>query len=98
MSVFKDDDIGKEFKKRQILHCISASIFIFFVVGVIALEQSLPELYENVKLLLFIGGAFLFGLVLLFGLKNWRCPSCNVLLGRNLCPGRCPKCGQYLTD
>jgi hypothetical protein len=29
--------------------------------------------------------------------KNWRCPSCGVVLGRSINPKVCPGCGQALS-
>lgn len=34
--------------------------------------------------------------VLLFSLRNWRCPACNRYLGRTMSPRYCPKCGVAL--
>ena len=39
--------------------------------------------------------AYILGL-LIFSLKNWRCPACNAYLGKNMGPDFCPKCGVAL--
>ena len=31
--------------------------------------------------------------VVLFSLKNWRCPACNAYLGKGMAPSFCSKCG-----
>jgi hypothetical protein len=33
---------------------------------------------------------------LVFSITNWRCPACNVYLGKRANPGACPKCGARL--
>ena len=35
--------------------------------------------------------------VVLYSLKNWRCPACNSYLGRSISPRFCPSCGAPLT-
>lgn len=42
-----------------------------------------------------IAGLFVLGLVL-FSLKNWRCPACRKYLGKGFGPKFCPKCGVAL--
>ncbi len=34
--------------------------------------------------------------VLLYSLRNWRCPACDRYLGRSLNPRFCPHCGVAL--
>lgn len=44
-------------------------------------------------------GPLFFGIALAavgFSLVNWRCPSCNVYLGRGISPRFCSKCGIEL--
>jgi hypothetical protein len=36
--------------------------------------------------------------VLIFSLRNWRCPACNKYLGKTFNPKFCSKCGVSLRD
>ncbi len=48
------------------------------------------EMLTGLTILLVLG-------ILLFSLKNWRCPACNKYLGKGWNPRYCPHCGIQLT-
>lgn len=35
---------------------------------------------------------------LAYSIYNWRCPSCNKYMGRNINPKSCPRCGVDLQN
>ena len=48
--------------------------------------------YLGIALLVVVAG------ILLFTVKNWRCPACNRYLGRTISPRFCQKCGVELSS
>ena len=92
----RDPNVIEEFKRRRTQQFkVTAE---FFVVGGIALFLAgrgicfvgLPCSAMQILAL----GSVLY--LLIFSLKNWRCPACNGYLGKAISPRFCSKCGAAL--
>jgi len=95
----KNRRVSEEFKKRrnrQIIVTIPAIVAVFCFIllqeGKIGFTCSVPSQILNGILI-----ALVIGLVV-FSLKNWRCPACNGYLGKAWNPRFCQRCGVRLRD
>lgn len=84
----------KKRKKRQIM--LAISIAPLFLLRIFKAEiRQLDFLNDDlvgIALIIFIGSA------LILSFLNWRCPSCNAYLGRELGINHCKKCGVQLAE
>ncbi len=80
-------------QNRQILE-IAAALFLVLLTAVI---YKRPDLFGALpKSLLFGIQAVLIGAFIGFSAINWRCPSCNKFLGRDVHQDVCRRCGARL--
>lgn len=94
-----DPEVMAEFNKRRTRQYI-AIIPVVLVVGVLILSGR-GDSAEFVGIPMTIVGPVCFAAILaivIFSLFNWRCPACNVYLGRGMSPTFCRKCGERLQD
>ena len=87
-------NIYSERRKRQLM----VSLPMIAVVFAVMFTQdrgadSILGIPANVMGPLFLG---LVLAVLVFSLRNWRCPACEKYLGRNFNPKHCSNCGIQL--
>jgi len=94
----KNQEVIDEFRKRRNRQFIVPILVIGFIVFFILLEEKIvslwgipSQMFSGVFIALIIG-------VLIFSLKNWRCPACNGYLGKGSNPRFCQKCGVQLRD
>ena len=80
--------------RRQIIATVP--FVVILIAAVIFGEGDFIALSDFQETMLFI--FFALGVVgmLIFSLKNWRCPACKSYLGRGLGPKFCSKCGVAL--
>ena len=87
----------KGVKRRQVIATLICSPFMALIlVAAAAADKKAGTTFgipTFVLVLIAIGP--IIGL-LLYSLKNWRCPACNGYLGKGFFPAFCPKCGARL--
>lgn len=93
----QNQSVLEEFKRRRRLQLALTIPLIALIGGAFIfqdkLENGIPGVPSNAGFIILFG-IFVFAMV--FSLSNWRCPSCNVYLGKNWSPKFCPKCGIQL--
>jgi hypothetical protein len=81
-------------KKRQLFTLLPLLIILALSVMIKDGSDSMPlglsEKSFSIMIVLIVAG------VIVFSLKNWRCPACNAYLGKGFNPKFCPKCGSRL--
>lgn len=85
-----------EIKRKQ--YIATVPIIIAVILLIISTEDSNFTLFglENSVLIAMGIVGTLIGLI--FSLKNWRCPSCNTYLRKEINPKFCRNCGVRLQD
>jgi hypothetical protein len=87
--------VRKEYQKRRkkqwIVVLVSIPVILLFLLQVI--DQH--TVFIGTVPLAIITVVFL-GSVVAFTCVNWRCPSCNAFLGKNISAERCEQCGARL--
>jgi hypothetical protein len=96
----QQEDFKREFAARRKRQLMVAIPFVALIAGFAAFARvgsADGETLGGVPLLLWagIGLALIIG-VLIFSVRNWRCPACDKYLGRNANMSFCPKCGVAL--
>jgi hypothetical protein len=88
------EEIKRKYAIRKFIQLLVCLIFLP-ALGVLSYVYLYPEEeiwifnYDNAPLYLLLIHIF----ALIFTRLNWRCPSCNIFLGRKGSDGYCPKCG-----
>lgn len=87
----------EEFSRRKRLQLMVSLPFVVVLAGLFILgdQGSSGALGVPIELLGGVLAVLLVG-VLIFSLKNWRCPACNAYLGKGMGHSFCPKCGVAL--
>ncbi len=80
-------------QNRQIL-AIAAALFLVLLTAVVYKRSDLFGVFP--KNLLFGIQAVVIGGFIGFSAVNWRCPSCNKFLGRDVHQDACRRCGARL--
>ncbi len=80
-------------QNRQIL-AIAAALFLVLLTAVVHKRPDLFGVFT--KNLLFGIQAVIIGAFIGFSAVNWRCPSCNKFLGRDVHQDACRRCGARL--
>ncbi len=92
-----DPRIATQFKIRRARQFIVAIPIVLVLLGIYWFaghpQASIIGLPSHVVVL--IGFAMITGAII-FSFTNWRCPSCNKYLGREINPKFCSKCGTRL--
>lgn len=90
-------EFKNQFKARRTRQLILTVPFILILLGVSFLRHDktteVAGISSNglgIAFLVFVVG------ILVYSLKNWRCPACNGYLGRTINPRFCQKCGVQL--
>ena len=90
-------DIKADFARRKRNQFIAAAPIIVLLIGFIFFEDQLRSSASSVAPFALLGVVVvLVAGVLIFSLRNWRCPACNGYLGRSTSMNHCPKCGVAL--
>lgn len=82
-------------RKRQLIATIPVVAIIAF--AVLADEKTGEALGISPMIWGPIVAIYVAGLVV-FSIRNWRCPACDKYLGRGFSPKYCPKCGAPLAE
>jgi hypothetical protein len=87
----------EQFKSRRTRQLMVSLPLVAVVLGASFLRSGKPEQIAGISVQT-LGLAFFFLMVgvLIFSLRNWRCPACDRYLGRSISPRFCPKCGVEL--
>lgn len=84
----------KRRRKRQLMMSIPVVALLLISFWVRDHPDRIPfALSQNAFLTVFLAAI---AFVLVFSLKNWRCPTCDRYLGKGISPRFCPKCGAQL--
>ncbi len=89
------DAFKQEFARRKQRQFAVAVPFIFALFGGILFRSTLEELAGS-GVAAPIAFALVVAAMLVFSLRNWRCPACDRYLGRSTSMRHCPKCGVAL--
>ncbi len=91
-----DSQIAREFGVRQSRQFLAIAVTLFLLL-VLALLYKRPDLFgEFSRNIIFAAEMAIFAAFTGFSAFNWRCPSCNKYLGRNINSRICKKCGSRL--
>jgi len=85
-----------EFKALQNRQIIAIAVALFLVLLAAVLYKRPDLLGEFSKSALYGAQITIIGSFIVYTALNWRCPSCNKYLGRNLHQLRCRKCRTRL--
>jgi rubrerythrin len=83
-------------RKRQFLLTLPVAVAAFAFI-LLADKTKDAESAGRTMVLMPLAMVALLGLII-FSLKNWRCPACHSYLGREISPRFCPRCGAQLMD
>lgn len=96
-SLLPEGQIIEEFRQRRTRQWIAAIPgVIAFLIAYWALDHPDRTLFGLSSTHMAIGAFVLVAAYVLFSIRNWRCPSCEGYLGKNMNPAFCPKCGSKL--
>lgn len=84
-----------EFARRKKLQFAVAVPFILVLFGSILFRDLAEAIADSGAAAPIAFGAAVVGM-LVFSLRNWRCPACDRYLGRSTSMRHCPKCGVTL--
>lgn len=84
-----------EFARRKRLQFIAAAPFIAVIFGAVLFREQAERLLGS-GLAAPIGFGLAVVAMLVFSLRNWRCPACDKYLGRSTTMRHCPHCGVTL--
>jgi hypothetical protein len=86
-----------EFARRKRNQLIAAAPVVLIMVVVVLFRQQVEPVLEGLPSAISGAGLLIvFGGLIAFSLRNWRCPACNSYLGRSTSMHHCPKCGVAL--
>lgn len=93
------EEFKRQFAARRRKQLIVTGLFLALIIlaaltrespALAALVGAIPtSIFVPVAVLVITG-------MMVFSIRNWRCPACNRYLGRTLNPNFCPKCGVAL--
>jgi hypothetical protein len=93
----RDKDVSDLFQKKRKKVIAIGIPYIIVIVAILLLQTLGIEMLFGVHLKVFV---FIYlGAVIGFiwmARKNWRCPACDEILGRDHDPGYCRNCGAKL--
>jgi Na+/alanine symporter len=83
----------EEFARRKRRQLLVTAPFLLVVFAVAVFSAQLRRFADGSSLLVPIAAFLLvIGGLLVFSLRNWRCPACDRYVGRSTAIHRCPKC------
>ena len=90
------EEFGKIKRHQIIATVLFAPFMIVFVVFAGAADPKTGEAFgiSPVAVIPILAVALLS--LVVFSVRNWRCPGCNKYLGKGFNPSYCPKCGAQL--
>lgn len=89
-------DIMQDFKLRQSRQFLAIALTLLFLI-LLTLLYKRPDLFgEFSKDTIFGAQIILIAAFVVYSALNWRCPSCNKYLGKNINRSICKKCGTRL--
>lgn len=91
-------NIKDEFRRRRNLQIKVTFTAVPFFLTLVFAENIQNSSYQEFFFIILGISAVLFIGFIVFTLRNWRCPSCNKYLRKNLNPKYCPHCGIQLRD
>ena len=88
--------ILREFRLRQSRQILAIAVALFLVIFVAVLYKRPDRFGEFSKSTLFAAQFVLIMAFAVFTAYNWRCPSCNKYLGKDIDRRICKQCGTKL--
>lgn len=87
----------KVIKRRQIMVAVLFVPFtLLFILFAASADPKTGEAF-GISMFVFIPiHAIALTALVIFSLKNWRCPACDRYLGKEFNPSFCPKCGEEI--
>lgn len=91
------EDIKADFARRKRRQFIVMVPLLALIVGFVLFEGRLKAAASDVPQIVLIGFLPVAAItIMVFSLRNWRCPACNGYLGKSASLNHCPKCGVAL--
>ncbi|MFX0199891.1 MAG: hypothetical protein ACFFCW_27525 [Candidatus Hodarchaeota archaeon] len=90
-------EFKSQFAARRRRQLIATLPFIILIILFATINESTGLVLGSIPISIFLPIFFIaiIGL-LVFSIKNWRCPACNKYLGKAFNPSFCSKCGVAL--
>ena len=88
--------IIREFRLRRSRQILAIAVALFLVISVAVIYKRPDRFGEFSKNMLFAAQFVLITAFIVFTAFNWRCPSCNKYLGKDIDRHTCKQCGARL--
>ena len=86
-----------EFARRKRNQFLAAVPVIAIAVSVAFFKEEIEQAAQGISpAVLGVAVVLVFGGLVVFSLRKWRCPACDSYLGRSTSMHHCPKCGVAL--